>query len=63
MASHTRLTESSNDVGLTGVVFMRDIETHDPTDEPADTVTVRVKANRPLSSPEADLVRATLLDR
>jgi hypothetical protein len=54
-------------VGLTGVVFLRDIETHEPDDEPADvassTVTLRVKSNRPLSSPETDLVRAKLLDR
>jgi small-conductance mechanosensitive channel len=57
-----RLTESSNDIGLTGVVFMRDIETHQPNDEP-DTVTVRVKSNRQLSSPETDLVRSRLLDR
>jgi hypothetical protein len=39
---------------------MRDIETHDQPD--ADTVIVRVKANRPLSSPETDLIRARLLD-
>jgi len=63
-AAAERLAESSNDVGLTGVVFMRDIETQTVAEEPeADTVTVRVKANRPLSSPEADLVRAKLLDR
>lgn len=62
-AAVERLTDASNDVGLTGLVFMRDIETHDPTDEPdPDTVTVRVKANRPLSSPETDLVRAKLLN-
>ncbi len=60
-----RLAVASNDVGLTGVVFMREIETHEPDDEvPApDTVTVRVKTNRPLSSPEAEIVRAKLLDR
>jgi small-conductance mechanosensitive channel len=63
-AAVERLAEASNDVGLTGVVFMRDIETHDSTDEPdADMVMVRVKANRALSSPETDLVRAKLLDR
>ena len=55
-----RLTSASNDAGLTGLVFMRDIETHDRPD--SDMVTVRVKANRPLSSPETDLVRARLLD-
>ena len=63
-AAAGRLTDSSNDVGLTGVVFMRDIETHGDTGEHGDdTVTVRVKANRPLSSEEADLVRDKLLDR
>jgi hypothetical protein len=63
-----RLAEASNDVGLTGVVFLRDIETHlppDAADAPAaeDTVTVRVKSNRPLSEPETHLVRAKLLER
>ena len=61
-----RLTDASNDVGLTGVVFLRDIETHEPGEEeqsPTDTVTVRVKTNRPLSPPETELVRAKLLDR
>jgi len=62
-AAAERLAESSNDVGLTGLVFMRDIETDVSTDEPdGDTVTVRVKANRPLSAPETDLVREKLLD-
>lgn len=62
-AAVERLREASNDIGLTGLVFMRDIETHEPTDEPdIDTVTLRIKANRPLSSPEADLVRAKLLN-
>lgn len=63
-AAAERLAVASNDVGLTGVVFLRDIETHEPDDAPnPDTVTVRVKTNRPLSSPETDLVRAKLLDR
>jgi hypothetical protein len=63
MASE-RLADASNDVGLTGVVFLRDIETHEP-DAPtsSDTVTIRVKTNRPLSPPETDLVRERLLDR
>ncbi len=67
-----RLAEASNDVGLTGVVFLRDIETHEPDERhddaapgpcPIDTVTVRVKTNRPLSAPETELVRSRLLDR
>ena len=55
-----RLAGASNDVGLTGVVFVRDIETHDNGDD--DVVTVKVKANRKLSSPETDIVRQRLLD-
>jgi hypothetical protein len=62
-----RLAEASNDVGLTGVVFLRDIETHEPETDPdretdAGTITVRVKTNRPLSSTETEIVRARLLD-
>lgn len=72
-----RLAEATNDVGLTGVVFVRDIETHSPiapdgtADSHApttaaseigdDTVLVAVKSNRPLSPPQADLVRDRLL--
>jgi hypothetical protein len=63
-AAAERLADASNDVGLTGVVFLRDIETHECDDETAvDTVTVRVKTNRPLSTPETDLVRSKLLER
>jgi small-conductance mechanosensitive channel len=67
-AAAERLAGASNDVGLTGVVFLRDIETHEPSDDDADdastdTVTVRVKTNRPLSTPEARIVRDRLLDR
>lgn len=62
-AAVERLAVSSNDVGLTGVVFLRDIETHESADDaPADTVTVRVKTNRPLSSPETEIVRSRLLE-
>jgi small-conductance mechanosensitive channel len=69
-AAAERLAGASNDVGLTGVVFLRDIETHERSgdDEPdgdlaPDTVTVRVKTNRPLSTPETLIVRDKLLDR
>ena len=65
-AAVERLAVASNDVGLTGVVFLRDIETHEPEtdgDVAADTVTVRVKTNRPLSSPETEIVRNKLLER
>jgi hypothetical protein len=65
-AAAERLAVASNDVGLTGVVFLRDIETHEPdtgTGDSVDTVMVRVKTNRPLSSPEAEIVRNKLLER
>jgi hypothetical protein len=65
-AAVDRLAVASNDVGLTGVVFLRDIETHEPVttgEAGADTVTVRVKTNRPLSSPETEIVRNKLLER
>jgi small conductance mechanosensitive channel len=66
-AAAERLAVASNDVGLTGVVFLRDIETHEPdsagSEDPIDTVTVRVSTNRPLTSPETAIVRDRLLDR
>lgn len=58
-AAADRLARASNDVGLTGVVFLREIETHA---QDVDTVTVRVKSNRPLSSPETEIVKSRLLD-
>lgn len=65
-AAADRLAGSSNDVGLTGVVFVRDIETQGAEHARGDlvddeTVTVAVKSNRPLSGPQADLVRDRLL--
>jgi len=68
-AASDRLASASNDVGLTGVVFLRDIETHeersvgDDGSSDGDTVTVRVKSNRPLTDPETEIVRSRLLDR
>ena len=68
-AASDRLAGASNDVGLTGVVFLRDIETHedgsvgDGGSSDGDTVTVRVKSNRPLTEPETEIVRSRLLDR
>jgi hypothetical protein len=69
-AAAERLARASNDVGLTGVVFLREIETHAPcadtdtdADTVTDTVTLRVRSNRPLSSPETEIVKAKLLDR
>jgi small-conductance mechanosensitive channel len=62
-----RLADASNDVGLTGVVFLRDLETPNAkvVGEPSTddgTVAVRVRSNRPLSDPECAIVRARLLD-
>ena len=42
-----RLASASNDVGLTGVVFLRDIETHEPDGADADTVTVAGQVEPP----------------
>ena len=46
---HERLTAASNDVGLTGIVFLRDLDAHS---HPSGTTTVQVKANRPLTGPQ-----------
>ena len=57
-----RLASASNDVGLTGVVFLRDIETHEPEDADVghgdDSGEVEPSAHQP----EEDIVRARLLD-
>jgi hypothetical protein len=56
--AHERLAAASNDVGLTGVVFMRDLDAHS---HPSGETTVQVKANRPLTEPQVDRVKSTLL--
>lgn len=53
-----RLADASNDIGLTGVVFLRDIEAHE--DQPGAT-RVQVKTNRPLTDDQATLVERRLL--
>lgn len=53
-----RLSAASNDTGLTGVIFLRDLDAHE---HPSGTTTVKVKSNRPLSEPQIDRVKATLL--
>jgi hypothetical protein len=60
-AAVDRLVAASNDVGLTGVVFLRDIEVHDEGGGD-DTMTVRIKSNRALDGAEESIVRARLLD-
>ena len=53
-----RLVAASNDIGLTGIVFLGDIDSYG---HPSGTTTLKVKANRPLSEPQVHQVRATLL--
>jgi small conductance mechanosensitive channel len=52
-----RLTTASNDVGLTGVVFLPDLATQE---HPAGVTTVTVRSNRPLSVGQKRLVRERL---
>jgi len=53
------LTNASNDVGLTGVVFLPELaaQTH-----PTGVTTVTVRSNRPLSDDQKELVRNRLVD-
>lgn len=55
-----RLAAASNDVGLTGVVFLGDVEAYD---HPSGTTTVRVRSNLPLSDEQTDRVRERLVGR
>ena len=52
-----RLATASNDVGLTGVVFLPDLATQE---HPAGVTTVTVRSNRPLSADQQQLVRERL---
>ena len=52
-----RLTTASNDVGLTGVVFLPDLAAQE---HPAGVTTVTVRSNRPLSPDQKQLVRERL---
>jgi small-conductance mechanosensitive channel len=56
--AHERLAAASNDVGLTGIIFLRDLDAHR---HPSGTTTVQVKANRPLTEPQVDRVKSRLL--
>lgn len=53
-----RPAAASNDVRLTGVIFVRDFDVHE---HPLGTTTVKVKSNRLLSEPQINRVKATLL--
>jgi small conductance mechanosensitive channel len=55
----SRLVSSSNDFGLTGVVFMPELEVNEPTDD--GSVTVDVRASRSLTPAQEQTVRDRLL--
>lgn len=55
----SRLVSSSNDIGLTGVVFMPDLDVNESTDE--GTVTVDVRASRALTPAQEQAVADRLL--
>lgn len=55
-----RLAEASNDHGLTGVVFLPDLDAHP---EPSGTTTLTVRSNRPLTNHQRWLVRERLVGR
>lgn len=56
--AHERLAAASNDVGLTGIIFLRDLDAHN---HPSGTTTVQVKANRSLTGPQVAEVKSRLL--
>ncbi|MFT6289553.1 MAG: hypothetical protein ACJAR2_000138 [Ilumatobacter sp.] len=56
--AHERLAAASNDAGLTGIIFLRDLDAHS---HPSGTTTVQVKANKPLTEPQVHRVKSTLL--
>lgn len=52
-----RLSEATNDVGLTGVVFLPELNAqHHPT----GVASVTVRTNRPLSDDQKDIVKERL---
>ncbi|MGA9278783.1 mechanosensitive ion channel domain-containing protein [Ilumatobacter sp.] len=54
-----RLTTASNDVGLTGVVFLPDLASQE---HPTGVTTVTVRSNRPLTDQQKQLVQDRLVD-
>lgn len=54
-----RLTTASNDVGLTGVVFLPELAAQD---HPTGVTTVTVRSNRPLTDNQKRLVHERLVD-
>jgi len=55
----TLLTSASNDVGLTGVIFLPELAAQN---HPTGVTTVTVRSNRPLSDDQKQLVRDRLVD-
>ena len=59
----TRLAASSNDIGLTGVVFVADVVGPTPAESrESGEVEIEVSANRPLTRAQSELVKQRLLD-
>ncbi len=54
-----RLTTASNDVGLTGVVFLPELSSQE---HPTGVTTVTVRSNRPLTDEQKQLVQHRLVD-
>lgn len=52
-----RITAASNDVGLTGIIFLPDLATQD---HPTGVTTVTVRSNRPLTDVQKQLVQHRL---
>jgi hypothetical protein len=63
-AASTRLAASSNDIGLTGVVFVADVVGPSDAVEQRESgdVEVAVNANRPLTRAQSEIVKQRLLD-
>ena len=51
------ITASSNDIGLTGVIFLPNLS---PSDDRNGTTTLTVRSNRPLSDKQADNIKQRL---
>jgi hypothetical protein len=64
-AAATRLAASSNDIGLTGVVFVGDVlgAADGAVGEEAGVIELEVSANRPLTRAQSEIVRQRLLDQ
>ena len=63
-AAATRLAAASDDIGLTGVVFVADIvgPSEDSENRQSGEVEVEINANRPLTQAQSEIVKQRLLD-